>query len=207
MTLAFFTSLFLTLTLAYNFPVCSQRFLQVCLVSSADPMNYSVDLRFECWRRYLSLSFSNRTSLIALHSVKELWSHLVMYAELLKLSQELSAREFYYSFLTTSQYLNRGIEIVESSCSFPVHHSLLNFLVPSSISRLFHQPFLPTIVFRYFSFQFQPFFPFIFVLCHRLCIFHYKFQFLCISCYLSARELVRSQPTASEYLYRDPLTV
>lgn len=56
-------------------------------------------------------------------------------------SQELSAREFYYSFLT-SQYLNRGTEIVESSCSFPVHHSLLNFLVPSS-PIYFISPFCP----------------------------------------------------------------
>lgn len=45
-------------------------------------------------------------------------------------SQELSAREFYDSFPTTSQYLNWGTEIfVGNSCSFPVRHSPSSFLI------------------------------------------------------------------------------
>lgn len=75
-----------------------------------------------------SLSSSNRTSLIALHSIRELWSHLVMYAELLKLSETFCQKILWFS--TTFQYLNWGTEIfVGNSCSFPASSYPFLFLI------------------------------------------------------------------------------
>jgi len=120
MTLAFFTSPFLTLALAYNFPVCSQSVSP----SVSGFFNWSYELsRWFAFRMLaqieLPLSFpliSHRSShCIALQNYEATWWCMQNFLN----SQKLSAREFYDSFPTTSQYLNWGTEIFWKSCSFP----------------------------------------------------------------------------------------
>lgn len=149
-----------------------------------------------------SLFLSNRTSLIALHNIRELRSHLVMYTELLKLSGTFCQKILWF-FLDDVPILKSRNRNFWNSYSFSVRHNslVLKFSYP-----FFYLISSTLVILRLLLLLISV----LVILSTSLrvtdCTFSVINSNVSLHLLLSVRELAHSQPTTLEYIYGDPLT-